>query len=41
VKVGFRPGRFREARDRSGRLAYLTPDEEEAILASMPVIDVS
>jgi hypothetical protein len=41
VAEGYRRGRFREARDRRGRLAYLTADEEAAIIAPLPVVDVS
>jgi hypothetical protein len=41
VAEGFRRGRFRAARDRRGRLAYLTAQEEEGIIAQMPVIDFS
>lgn len=41
VAEGYRRGRFREARDRRGRLAYLTTDEEAAILEPMPLVDVS
>ena len=38
---GYRHGRFRAARDGRGRLAYLTAEEEEAIIAPMPLVDVS
>jgi hypothetical protein len=41
IEKGYRRGRFRAARDRRGRLAYLTAGEEEAILANMPVVDVT
>ena len=41
VEDGYRAGRFRAARDRTGRLAYLTAGEEAAILEAMPVVDVS
>jgi Methyltransferase FkbM domain len=41
VAEGYRRGRFRAARDRGGRLAYLTAEEEAAILADMPVVDVA
>ena len=41
IEDGYRRGRFRAARDRGGRLAYFTADEEEAILATLPVVDVS
>jgi hypothetical protein len=41
VAEGYRRGRFREARDRRGRLAYLTAEEEAAIIAPLPVVDVS
>lgn len=40
VEEGYRRGRFRAARDRRGRLAYLTADEEAAILEDLPVVDV-
>ena len=40
VEEGYRRGRFRAARDRRGRLAYLTAEEEAAILADMPVVHV-
>lgn len=41
IAEGYRRGRFRAARDRRGRLAYLTAEDEEAIIATMPVVDVS
>ena len=41
IEEGYRPGRFRASRDRRGRLAYLTAEQEEAILAPLPVVDVS
>ena len=41
IADGYRRGRFRAARDRRGRLAYLTAEEEEALLAPLPVVDVS
>jgi hypothetical protein len=41
IEDGYRPGRFRAARDVRGRLAYLTPEEEAAILADIPVVDVA
>ena len=41
IAEGYRRGRFREARDRDGRLAYLTADEEEALIKELPVVDVS
>ena len=41
VEAGYRRGRFRAARDRRGRLAYLTAEEEEALIAPLPVVDVS
>lgn len=41
IEEGYRRGRFRSARDRRGRPAYLTAEEEEAILADMPVVDVA
>ena len=41
IGEGYRRGKFRAARDRRGRLAYLTDAEEEAILADMPVVDVA
>lgn len=40
VDEGYRRGRFRAARDEHGRLAYLTAEEESAILAQLPVVDV-
>jgi hypothetical protein len=41
VEDGYRRGTFRAARDSRGRLAHLTADEEAAILADMPVVDVA
>ena len=41
IDEGYRQGRFRAARDRGGRLAYLTAEEEAAILADLPVVDVA
>jgi hypothetical protein len=41
IEVGYRRGRFRAARDRRGRLAYLTAEEEAEILARMLVVDVA
>jgi hypothetical protein len=38
---GYRRGTFREARDRRGRLAYLTAEEEAVILADLPVVEVA
>jgi hypothetical protein len=40
VEDGFVRGQFREARDASGRLAWLGPDEEDRILAAMPLVTV-
>jgi prefoldin subunit 5 len=37
---GYVIGQFREARDRNGNLCYLSLPEEEAILASLPLIEV-
>ncbi|MDP9467325.1 MAG: FkbM family methyltransferase [Chloroflexota bacterium] len=39
VEEGFVAGQFREARDRNGRLAFLEPAEEQAILATMPLVE--
>jgi hypothetical protein len=36
----FRPNCFREARDQTGALAFLTPSEEEALLAGLPLVEV-
>lgn len=41
IAEGYRRGRFRAARDRHGRLAYLTAEEEDAMIAQLPVVDVS
>jgi hypothetical protein len=41
IDEGYRHGRFRSSRDRRGRLAYLTAEQEEALLAPLPVVDVS
>lgn len=41
IGEGYRRGRFRAARDRRGRLAYLTAEEEAAILSDMPVVDLA
>jgi hypothetical protein len=41
IEEGYRRGRFRAARDQRGLLAYLTAEEEAAILANMPVVDVT
>ena len=41
ITEGYRRGRFRAARDRTGRLAYLTAEEEAAILADLPLVDVA
>jgi hypothetical protein len=38
VEDGFVAGQFREARDARGRLALLGPEEEQRILASMPLV---
>lgn len=37
---GWRPCQFREARDRSGELAFLDPREEEALLATTTLVEV-
>jgi hypothetical protein len=34
----YRPARFREARDQNGRLCFLSAEEEQAILANLPVL---
>ena len=41
IEEGYRRGTFRAARDARGRLAYLTAEEEAAILADLPVVDVT
>jgi hypothetical protein len=41
IADGYRRGRFRAARDRRGRLAYLTAAEEAAMLAELPVVEVT
>ena len=40
VEEGYVAGQFRESRNRDGRLAYLSPEEEAEILASLPLVDV-
>jgi hypothetical protein len=40
VEEGYVAGRFREARDAAGRLAYLTAAEELAILRDLPFVDL-
>ena len=39
--AGFAQGKFREARDENGRLAFLDQAQEAAILAKLPVVEVS
>jgi hypothetical protein len=41
IEEGYRRGRFRAARDARGRLAHLTAEEEAAMLADLPVVDVT
>jgi hypothetical protein len=36
----FRPAQFREARTSDGTLAFLSPEEERALLATLPVVTV-
>jgi hypothetical protein len=40
VEEGYVAGQFRESRDQRGELAYLSPEEEKEILASLPLVDV-
>ena len=40
VEEGFVAGRFRESRDRNGRLLYLSREEEREILSSLPLQEV-
>jgi len=37
---GWRPCDFRESRDASGQLAFLSPEQESALLASLPLVEV-
>jgi hypothetical protein len=41
IEEGYRRGRFRAARDARGRLAHLTAEEEAAMLADLPLVDVT
>lgn len=41
IEEGYRGGRFRAARDARGRLVYLTAEEEAAMLADLPVVEVT
>jgi hypothetical protein len=41
AEQGFVPLQFREARDLSGKLAFLTADQEEHILTTLPLSEVS
>lgn len=40
VEDGYVAGQFREARDDRGRLAYLESGEEQAILATLPLVEL-
>ena len=40
VEEGYVAGQFREARDENGQLLYLSPQEEENILSSLPLIEI-
>ncbi|MDO9262835.1 MAG: hypothetical protein Q7U02_02635 [Desulfosalsimonadaceae bacterium] len=40
VEEGFVAAGFRESRDEQGRLNFLTPDQEQAILESLPLVEV-
>lgn len=40
AEEGFVPGKFRESRDRDGRLLFLSPEEELQIIASLPLVEV-
>lgn len=40
AREGYVAGRFREARDGVGRLAFLTAAEEETLVASLPLVEV-
>jgi hypothetical protein len=40
AEEGFVAGKFRESRDREGRLLFLSPEEEARILAPLPLVDV-
>ena len=39
-KIGLLSIGFRESRDEQGRLNFLTPDQEQAILESLPLVEV-
>jgi hypothetical protein len=41
VEDGYVAGQFRESRDRNGNLAYLSKQEEEKIIATLPLVKVS
>jgi hypothetical protein len=38
--AGYVPCKFREARDARGKLAFLTPEEEAAVLNALPLVEV-
>ena len=40
VEEGYVAGQFREARDKDGNLAYLSKQEEEQIIAALPLVEV-
>jgi hypothetical protein len=41
VEEGFVAGKVRESRDKNGRLSFLSPEEEQKLIGSLPLIDVS
>jgi hypothetical protein len=40
AEQGYVPCKFREARDAQGRLAFLSPEEETALLKTLPLVEV-
>lgn len=38
---GYVEGKFRESRDKNGQLAFLSPQEEQQILAQLPLVEIS
>jgi hypothetical protein len=40
VQEGFVAGKFRESRDERGKLIVLSPQDEDALLARLPLVDV-
>lgn len=41
AREAYVPASFREARDASGNLSFLSPEEERSLLESLPLVDVS